>query len=239
MRLTTSGVRRASALILAGAVVALAGCSAGQNAQTAAKEPSVPGAHADLDGLALRNAQIAYADREHRSYPKGGNAPLDVRIFNTGDTPDSLVSVSSEVADSVVLVGAAAETSEICPEAAVSVPTKAAPSPTATGSPTGSPSPTPAAPAEKPGAGSAEFTIALAPGSCALLQADQPYHLELSGLHEEIAPGGTVPITFRFAEAGEVTLDVPFGMPHDGAEHSPVNMHPEEPHVVGGGPKHE
>lgn len=237
MRLTSHGVRRTGVLILAGAVAVLAGCSAGQNSQTAAKTPSLSGVHANLDGIALRNVQIAYADREHRTYPKGGTAPLDVRILNGGKKPDALVGVTADLADKVVLVGEPKETSRICPEATVSVPPPVEPSPTPAGTESPAESPEPAATAE-PEAGSEEFSIALVPGGCALLHADQPYHLELSGLKQEIAPGQTVAITFRFAEAGEVTLDVPLGMPHDGAEHSPVNMHPEEPPVVGGG-EHE
>ena len=34
-------------------------------------------------------------------------------------------------------------------------------------------------------------------------------HLELSGLREALRPGGSVPVTFEFGNAGTVTLDVP------------------------------
>ncbi|MGH3729467.1 MAG: copper chaperone PCu(A)C [Micromonosporaceae bacterium] len=239
--------RRGGALLLAGiagVAALLAGCSAGQNSQTAAKPPTAPGANADVGAISLRNVEVAYAGREQRSHPEGGTAPLDVRIFNTGATPDTLIGVSSEAADRVELVGEEAETAGVCPEASVNVPPAAPtdqPSPGGTAAPGESPgtgeSPTggqesPEQPA--PPAGSTDFTVELPPGSCALLGADTPYHLELTGLREEISPGRTVPITFEFEKAGEVTLEVPVGAPSEGGDHSPVNVHPEEPEEVGG-----
>jgi hypothetical protein len=214
----------------------LVGCGAGQQTQTASKEPSVPGVSANLRDIALRNVQIGYPDRESRSYPQDGTAPLEVRIFNSGTDADALIGVRSDAAAAVLLVGSTSEGSNVCPEASVSLPAT---------EPTGRPS-RPARPATgttpsdtagltpvRP-AGTAEFSIELTPGSCALLLPDKPYRLELTGLREELAPGGVVPVTFSFREAGEVTLRVPFGLPTEGPEHSPVDIHPAEPPVVGG-----
>ncbi len=225
---------------MAGAML-LTGCGAGQDAQTASKEPSVPGVSADLKGIAVRNVQIAYPDRETRTYPRGGDAPLEVRIFNSSTETDALVRVSSEIAEEVVLVGSPTEA--ICPQASVSVPaarpTLQPTRPRPGASPSGTAEPTPEPPTtqgpEAP-AGNAEFAVELAPGTCALLTGE-PYRLELSGLRQELAPGDVVPVTFSFREAGEVTLQVPFGLPTDGPEHSPENIHPVEPPVVGGGDK--
>lgn len=230
--------RRGAAVLLtavAGAML-LAGCGAGLDAQTAGKEPSVPGVSADLGGIAVRNVQIGYPDRETRIYPRGGEAPLEVRIFNSGTETDALVEVKSEVAEQVVLAGSGGEGSAVCPQASVSLPAaqptlqptrerpgtspSGTPEPPTTLSPTGS-------------AGNAEFAVELAPGACALLTGE-PYRLELSGLREELAPGDVVPVTFSFREAGEVTLQVPFGLPTDGPEHSPEDIHPVEPPVVDG-----
>lgn len=229
--------RRGAAVLLAAVAGAmlLAGCGAGQDAQTAGKESSVPGVSADLGGIAVRNVQIGYPDRETRVYPKGGDAPLEVRIFNSGAETDALVGVTSEVAERVVLAGSGGEGSAVCPQASVSVP---AAQPTL--QPTQRPGASPSGTAEPPttlnptgSAGNAEFAVQLAPGGCALLTGE-PYRLELSGLRQELAPGDVVPVTFSFRDAGEVTLRVPFGLPTDGPEHSPEDIHPVEPPAVGG-----
>lgn len=228
--------RRGAAVLLtavAGAML-LAGCGAGLDAQTAGKEPSVPGVSADLGGIAVRNVQIGYPDRETRIYPRGGEAPLEVRIFNSGTETDALVGVKSEVAEQVVLVGSPVEA--ICPQASVSLPAAQPTLQPTRPRPGTSPSGTPEAPttlSPTGSAGNADFAIELAPGTCALLTGEL-YRLELSGLQEELAPGDVVPVTFSFREAGEVTLQVPFGLPTDGPEHSPEDIHPVEPPVVGG-----
>jgi copper(I)-binding protein len=215
----------------------LAGCGAGLDAQTAGKEPSVPGISADLGDIAVRNVQIEYPDRETRTYPKAGTAPLEVRIFNTGAETDALVGATAEVAEQVVLVSSQGEGSGVCPQASVSLPAAqptiqpTRPRPGTSASGTAQPTPEPPSPAGPDG--NADFTVELTPGSCALLTGE-PYQLELSGLRQELTPGDVVPVTFSFREAGEVTLQVPFGLPTDGPEHSPENIHPVEPPVVGG-----
>lgn len=204
---------RGAALLAAGLTTLLAGCSAGQISQTALTEPSVPGVHADAGDISLRNVQIVYGGREHPNYEKGGDAPLDVRIFNTGAEPDVLTGVKSPAAERVTLVsgdqvaGDENEGSGVCPEPVVDA---------------------------GPDQPASTFTIALKPGACALLAPGHQFHLQLGGLTEKLAPGDAVDVTFTFGQAGDVTLKVPFGMPTEGANHSPVNMHPEEPEVVGG-----
>jgi copper(I)-binding protein len=224
---------------VAGAML-LVGCGAGQDAQTAGNEPAVPGVSANLGGIAVRNVQIGYPDRETRIYPRGGKAPLEVRIFNSSTETDALVGVNSEVAEQVTLAGSGGEGSAVCPQASVSLPAAQPTLPPTRQRPGISPSGT-AAPTPEPSAtlspagsdGNAEFAVELAPGDCALLTGE-PYQLELSGLREELAPGEVVPVTFSFREAGEVTLQVPFGLPTDGPEHSPEDIHPVEPPAVGG-----
>jgi len=234
--------RRGAAVLLtavAGTML-LAGCGAGLDAPTAGNRPSVPGVSANLGDIAVRNVQIGYPDRETRSYPEGGTAPLEVRIFNSSTETDALVGVKSEVAEQVTLAGSGGEGSAVCPQASVSLPA-AQPTVQPTRqrpgtSPSGTAEPTPEPPTTLSPAGSdgnAEFAVELAPGACALLTGE-PYRLELSGLREELAPGDVAPVTFSFREAGEITLQVPFGLPTDGPEHSPEDIHPVEPPVVGG-----
>lgn len=236
-----SRVPRRGAAVLFTAVAGtaiLVGCGAGQQAQTAAKDPSVPGVNATVQGIALRNLQVGYPGRERRSYPEGGNAPLEARIFNSGTRTDALIGVRSDTAEHVVLVESSGEASGVCREGRVSLPpTQPASQPSVT--PPGTVEPTPgdtsetAQPDTELPAGNPEFSIDLAPGACALLLRGQPYHLELAGLREELGPGSVVPVTFTFQEAGELTVNVPFGLPSDGPEHSPLDIHPPEPPALG------
>src|SRR3954451_21082712 len=75
------------------AAVALAGCSAGQVAETALKRPSNPGVNADnADGsVVIRNLSVQYPGVQ--GYAAGGNAPLELGIYNqTRDAITVLVS---------------------------------------------------------------------------------------------------------------------------------------------------
>jgi copper(I)-binding protein len=51
--------------------------------------------------------------------------------------------------------------------------------------------------------------VAAPAGGVASLQDVSGPHLELSGLTQELRSGGSVPVTFTFATAGSVTLQVP------------------------------
>jgi hypothetical protein len=118
---TAMGGRARGAAWLTGvaATVALlaSGCGAGQTAGTSLVMPAVPGANAQaevvdstgtpLGAVAVRNVLVAYKDP--RGYPRGGTAPLDVRIFND-TTRQVTVVVSSPGAASVTLTGSAAAT---------------------------------------------------------------------------------------------------------------------------------
>ncbi|HEU4346240.1 MAG TPA: hypothetical protein VFR35_00500, partial [Actinoplanes sp.] len=94
------GTRRAA--LVAGvatvATVALAGCSAGQVAETALKKPSNMGVNADTaDGtVAIRNLLVAYPGPA--GYPAGANAPLEVSLANQTAT-GIVVDVSSRPAE--------------------------------------------------------------------------------------------------------------------------------------------
>lgn len=81
-----------AALVAAGLL--LAGCSVGQIAETARKNPSVPGANADrqltdanglVGSVSVRDVLVAYQDP--KGYRRGGDAPLDARVFNDTTGP--------------------------------------------------------------------------------------------------------------------------------------------------------
>jgi copper(I)-binding protein len=94
--------RRTARIALAGGValgaVLLAGCGAGQQAQTSEQVAAVGGANADAGNILIRNAEIAYPKSIPSSadiYPVGGTAPVEMTIVNQGESADRLVSATS------------------------------------------------------------------------------------------------------------------------------------------------
>ena len=214
--------RRAATLVtlgLAGAI-ALGGCSDGQIAETAVKVPSIPGVDGNVGDIAVRNAVVSFPSTGY-NWPAGSDVPLQLRIVNNGVKSDELVSASSDVSSSVTLQivpegGLASST----PEAMASVPT-GTPTPTTSGLPSppssGSPS-TSASPSGQPSpSGQASpsgptFPLSLPPQQLTSLSTDGT-QLVLTGIAKEIDPSQVVSVTLRFAQAGTITLKLPFAPP--------------------------
>ncbi|HEY3504793.1 MAG TPA: hypothetical protein VGN37_18665 [Actinocatenispora sp.] len=197
--------RRGSLALLAGAGAAalLAGCGAGQISSTAKVKPAVQGANATSTNgtIALRDLTVAYRGEANRAYAKNENAPLVVRIANSGESGDTLTSVDTTAADSVVYVD-----------------NKASASPTASASASASGTPSPA-PANQP-PGPDRFRLDLAPQSFVPLIPDQGQYLTLYKLHATLSPGDTVRLVFHFEKAGAVEVDVPMAPPGQVTERS-------------------
>jgi copper(I)-binding protein len=87
--------------------VALSACSAGQVTQTATQERDKVGAMAQAGEIILREVEIAYP-RGGR-YDAGDDAELTLAIVNTGEEPDTLVSVDGEGFSSAEITGSTAE----------------------------------------------------------------------------------------------------------------------------------
>ncbi|GAA4200466.1 hypothetical protein [Actinocatenispora rupis] len=201
--------RRGSLALLAGAgaVALLAGCGAGQISETAKIKPAVQGANAtSADGtIALRDLTVAFRGDANRTYAKGENAPLVVRIANAGENNDTLTSVDTTDAQSVVYVNNAS-------------------SPSPSGSPKGSPSPSPAN--QPPGPD--RFQIGVPTQGLVDLIPDQGQFLELFNVNHPLNPGESVTLVFHFQKAGAVPIDVPVALPDQVTERS------AQPHVGSG-----
>jgi hypothetical protein len=78
-------------------VLVLAGCAAGQDAQTIGQRPPIDGASASAGSIDVRAAGIISPD-SGSSYKKGASAPLQLVLINTGPNDDTLTSISSPVA---------------------------------------------------------------------------------------------------------------------------------------------
>ena len=158
-RTRSASVLRAGAA--ATAALLLAGCGAGQHAETAVKEPSVPGANAQVDvkdaagtviGLVtIRNLLVPYADME--GYAKDEPAPISVALTN--DSPRSVTVTIAPApaaetplpqrvnASEVVLAGGDAAQPAATPSVDPTGSPSTAPTGEATGEPTGGPTENP------------------------------------------------------------------------------------------------
>lgn len=97
-------LRFASTALGLGAAVMLAGCSAGQQAETAEQVSAVNGAHGDAEQVAIRDIQLAFPEGS-ATYKAGSAASLEGVVANAGAEDDRLVQVSSPFAASGSLGG--------------------------------------------------------------------------------------------------------------------------------------
>ncbi|GAA0510716.1 hypothetical protein GCM10011581_00730 [Saccharopolyspora subtropica] len=97
-------LRLIPAAIGLGAVVALAGCSAGQVTETDTQVAAVNGGSGDLNQISVRNATFTFP-ASNSFYPAGSSAPLELVLTNEGAEGDKLVQVSSPYATSATLGG--------------------------------------------------------------------------------------------------------------------------------------
>lgn len=93
------------AVLTAGAITALVGCSAGQVNTSGDEVSAVNGATGHLKQLDILNATIAHPQGDAQTYQPGDSAPLDFTVTNAGGQSDKLVSVSTPAAKNVMLKG--------------------------------------------------------------------------------------------------------------------------------------
>ncbi|GAB3149210.1 hypothetical protein GCM10027290_35080 [Micromonospora sonneratiae] len=212
------GARRAAVLLAGTAATALlmSGCGAGQIAETARKAPSINGINAQTENgtFKVRNLAVSYLDP--KGYPAGGNAPLEVVLYNDSDQSVT-VTVTTDSANSVVLTDPSATPSVPVAPTETAAPTgtaepsgSATPEPPAgTESPSGSPSPvetTPAAPAETPA------SIEIPARSFVVLNKTAGRHFQVNGLRSALSSGGSINLVFNFGGQHLETV-VPVALP--------------------------
>ncbi|MET8147458.1 hypothetical protein ACIBSW_05860 [Actinoplanes sp. NPDC049668] len=229
------GSRRAALAtgVAAVAAVALAGCSAGQVAETANKRPSNMGVNAaNSDGsILIRNLAVQYPGTT--GYAAGENAPLELGLFNqtrqsitvlvssrpapsgAGETEGAAAIVSAR---SVGLTGGpaasakpaaepSAEPSASGPQPEPGVKASASPSASAAG---------PAGPVFRPA------RIEVAPLSSVTFLPGDIVQLQAIGLAGKLAPGQALNLVFEFSNgANELVLQAPVGIPLTPASRGP------------------
>jgi hypothetical protein len=174
------------------AAVALAGCSAGQVAETSLKRPSNQGVNAQSDtgSVLIRNLTVSYNGTA--GYQPGATAPIEVNLYNqtksaitvrvSSTAPDPGAPESNVVtATQIGLTGSAPNSS-----AAASAEPAASAKPA-----------TSAAPAE-PAVQPAELTIA--PMGYLTFRSGDTETLEAIGLTDKLVPGGQLSLVFEFSD---------------------------------------
>jgi copper(I)-binding protein len=237
---------RPRAVLLVGAVVgtvALGGCASGQVAQTAYQANSATGATVTANGIAIRDAQIAFGSDPQGAaiHPAGGTAPVEMHVINQSTQDDKLVSASSPVAASVQISGQAdlpagvamvvgpeiGTGGQLAPGASqppakppldatlapVSPGATAAPPSSAQESSDTSPTGSANATGEAPAAG-----LQPAPPIAGVVPSTRYAQVVLTGLREDIKAGLSYEIDLTFERAGVVRVMLPVAFPEEPRE---------------------
>lgn len=179
-----------------GAVMAIAGCGAGQITQTNTQQAAVNGAYAQVGGLSIRDAAVVNRNQCEQAYPEGSSAPLSLRVINQGPKDDVLESVTSDLSRGGVLGGSK---TIVASHTLVLGPAQAAGDEQAASSSSAAPSSQPSS--SQPSAAEPSPTK-VGEGT-----------VTLEGLKTAFWPGQNVKVTFTFRDAGAVTVAVPMAAP--------------------------
>ncbi|MBM9466296.1 copper chaperone PCu(A)C [Nakamurella leprariae] len=154
-------------------VVGLSGCAAGMVSQTAQQVAAIDGANGQSGAIGILNVLLVTTERD--AYPAGSDVELDFWVSNESLEDDTLVSVSSPLAESGGITGQARVTAQSLTDmATVTSP-----------------------------------------------------RVTLEGLTEDLTYGETVPVTFTFEAAGDITVNVPIAVPAQRSTDRPtVNILP-------------
>jgi hypothetical protein len=225
------------------AAIALAGCSAGQVAETSLKNSSVYGVNATSSDQAVFVRNLAVAYNGTTGYAAGADAALQVGIFNQTKEPITVLVSSRPVttsaeqnrvvsARSVALVGGSATTPS-APSTAIPEPSGSRPSDTEddqnsdqipTPDPSANPSPgeTPSAQPSNPGGASRPARIELGPLGAVIFLPQDAEKLMAVGLSDKLIPGQSINLVFEFSNgAAPLVLQAPMAVPLSPASRAP------------------
>jgi hypothetical protein len=245
----SQGTRRIALVTGAAAVaaVALTGCSAGQVAATALENPGVYGVNADNSNGSVLVRSLAVTYNGPQGYAAGGEAPLEVNLYNqttapvqvlVSSLPPSAVTAKEGVtyARQVGLVGAApSTTSSAIPEPSGSRPAaspmtnegrqRSVPSPDVSNHPGATPPATPA-----PAGGAVRpARITIAPLSFVAFRPGINQSLRALDLVGALKPGTSLNLVFEFSNGAQpLVTPAPMGLPFSPVSRPPVN--PAENH---------
>lgn len=205
--------RRIGIGALAACSLLLTSCAAGQHAATARQIPPIDGTNGSVGQIDLRGVSIV-APAEGTAHKAGSDAAVTVVIVNNGTAADTLTGVTTEAAANWAVFANQADASAAASAAAPSTSESASGSASASSSESGSGSASASAPAKSP-SGVATLPVGVTsvdiPGSSSVSfgMPSSKGALLLLDLKGQLFPAQSVPVTFTFKNAGEVTLQVP------------------------------
>jgi copper(I)-binding protein len=230
-------IGRGGAAVLATAlgVLVLAGCAAGQDAQTVGQRPAIDAASATSGNISVRAAALL-PPTGGSGYAKGSSAQLQLVLINDGDSNDTLTAVSSPAA-SGAQIGAAGSSTGASDSASAGASdtasasasgsssasasgtasagsSAASTSSTASGSTTASASEssTAAPSSSAPSSSAASQPITLPPGSSVMIGFGDGPSISLTGLTQELFPAQSLSVTLTFGSGATITLTVPVAL---------------------------
>lgn len=217
-------LRLLPAVLGIGAAILVSGCSAGQITQTDTQVPAVNGSMGTVKQIAVRDVQLAFpAGKTY--FSKGESASLLLTIANSGDATDKLVAVSSpQFGSGAQIVGDAsipgfhaisATATAVTPVSTTSPTATSTTGTSTTGTSTTGTSTTGASTTGTSTTGTSTSTTVTTTTSAPELPVGS-IQIQLVGLTaDKLLPGQTVQVTFTFANAGDLTLNVPIAAtPH-------------------------
>lgn len=210
------------ALAVASAATLLSACGAGQVAHTARKTAATQGKNVNVGDIGIRDAALMSSPAI--TWAEGTDLPLQLALVNLGRANDTLVEVDSELGDVELVDGEYQATTE---ESAEEHP--ATPTPTPSESTAEQPAPTPT-PAAGGGEGGSAVDLPIGPSQfvplTGLPTVEAPArYLVIKGISKQVRPGNVVPVTFRFQNAGEITLALRFAPPKSARDREPIIGH--------------
>ncbi len=154
----------------------LAGCAAGQIAQSVDQISGVDGAQGTVGQIGIHNALFATPDGP--KYPKGSEAPLTLWLTNNDYSSDTLTAITTDAGKVTISGDATIEPKSYLP--------------------VGGP--------------------------------DAKVTATVNDLTHDLSFGISVPMTFSFAHAGDISLNVPIENPHERVTpRATTNNYPQEP----------
>lgn len=209
-----------------GLAAVLTGCGAGQITQTDTQQAAVNGANASVGPIALRDVELAPPDNQQAVYAPGSSAALIITIVNAGLHDDTLVKVTSPAVESITIDGSATGSKLIPggfavasgqdpddmtvgassggPMPTTSTPTSTTSSPSTVPTSTTSPSTPPSSGAVGVPSGSVQPTQSSAAAPPGKITITLVGIKSINGA--SLRAGLTIPLTFYFAHAGQVTV---------------------------------
>jgi copper(I)-binding protein len=189
-------VRRIGIGLAVAAALLTSACAAGQHAQTADEQSTLDGVNASVGTIDLRALVIEAPAGSTVYYPVGSDLQLKLVIVNNATRPDRLTSITSPVARDWGAFNTTADADQVVSaHAAPTLPSSTAPASSA------APLPTALKSVTITGNGRVGYATPEAKGALLLVHATR-----------QVYPGTSVPLTFTFANAGKITVQVPVAL---------------------------